>query len=413
MRTNPVKEIRVGLQFDQETMPVGRLAASGRTVFFAYDQAFLTTGLEISPLRLPLKPGLQSFRHDVFDGLPGVFGDSLPDGWGRLLIDRAARAQGFMPDELSVLERLAHVGGSGMGALVYEPDVGFDPEQGSIDLDLLAEGAQHILAGEASELLDVLISLNGSSAGARPKAMLGIDAGKCNLIHGSNDLPENYDHWIVKFGNTQDGADAGAVEYIYSIMARDAGLELPEAHLFPSRVGAGYFGVERFDRSSNKRLHLHSVAGLLNADFRMPTLDYRDLAALTLHLTRDMREVGRLVRLAVFNVLAHNRDDHAKNFSFLMDANGNWSLSPAYDLTFSSGPGGQQSMMVMGEGLAVTERHLIDLGVEAGLERRDVEIMIDQTNQALSRWSELASEYGVRHQTAKFIQQRLDAQRKG
>jgi len=406
MMKHQVKEIRVGLQFDQETLPVGRLAASGRAVFFEYDQTFLTTGLEISPLRLPLKPGLQSFRHDVFDGLPGVFGDSLPDGWGRLLIDRAARAQGFMPEELSVLDRLAHVGGSGMGALVYEPDVGFDPEQGSIDLDLLAEGAQHILAGEASELLDVLISLNGSSAGARPKAILGIDAGKCNLIHGSNDLPENYDHWIVKFGNSQDGADAGAVEYIYSIMARDAGLEMPETHLFPSRSGAGFFGVRRFDRITSKRLHLHSVAGLLHADYRLPTLDYRDLAALTFHLTRDVREVERLIRMAVFNVLAHNRDDHAKNFSFLMDASGRWRLSPAYDLTFSSGPGGQQSMMVMGEGLNITGRHLIDLGIEAGLDQDILPTMIERTKQALSRWPELASAYGVRAQTSKFIQNR-------
>ncbi len=406
MMKHQVKEIRVGLQFDQETMPVGRLAASGRAVFFEYDQTFLTTGLEISPLRLPLKPGLQSYRHTIFDGLPGVFGDSLPDGWGRLLLDRAARVQGILPEELSPLDRLAHVGRSGMGALVYEPDLGPEPEDELIELDLLSEGAHHILDGDASELLDVLISLNGSSAGARPKAMIGVDASKCNLIHGSQVLPENYDHWIVKFGNSQDGADAGAVEYIYSIMARDAGLEIPETHLFPSRSGAGFFGVRRFDRISNKRLHLHSVAGLLHADYRLPTLDYRDLAALTFHLTRDLREVERLVRMAVFNVLAHNRDDHAKNFSFLMDASGRWSLSPTYDLTFSSGPGGQQSMLVMGEGLNFTGRHLIDLGIEAGLDQDIVPTMIERTKQAISRWPMLASEYGVRTQTSKFIQNR-------
>jgi serine/threonine-protein kinase HipA len=408
----PVKEIRVGLRFRQENIPVGRLAMSGRTVYFEYDPDFEETGLEISPLRLPLKPGLQSFKHEVFEGLPGVFGDSLPDGWGRLLLDRAARAQGLLPGQLTPLDRLAQVGQHGMGALVYEPDHGPEEPEGDIQLDHLAEGVQQLLEGEASDLLDVLISLNGSSAGARPKAMIGVHKNREHLVHGGRELPEDYEYWIVKFANSQDGSDAGAVEYIYSLMAKEAGVEIPKTHLFPSRLGAGYFGIRRFDRSDAGRFHLHSVAGLLNADFRLPTLDYRDLAALTHHLTRDIRDLEQLIRLAVFNVLSHNRDDHAKNFSFLMDSEGTWKLAPAYDLTFSSGPGGQQSMLVMGNGQHITEAHLRELGAVAGLDSDAVPMMIERTKDALSQWPALASEYGLKSQTRNLIQKKLEKQMK-
>lgn len=402
-----MREVRVGLRFGSETWPVGRLAMSGGTVYFEYDPSFLARGLEISPLRLPLKPGLQSFRHAVFEGLPGVFGDSLPDGWGRLLLDRAARAQGVLPEELGPLDRLAHVGASGMGALVYEPDYAPEPAEGALDLDRLADGAKEVLGGEAPELLETLISLNGSSAGARPKAMIGVDAARSNAVHGRQDLPGGFEPWLVKFGNSRDGGDAGAAEYVFSLMARQAGVDMPDTHLFPSRDGAGHFAVRRFDRTPTGRLHMHSAAGLLHADFRAPSLDYRDLAALTLHLTRDVREVERLVRLAVFNVLGHNRDDHAKNFSFLMDASGEWRLSPAYDITFSGGPGGQQSTLIMGEGANPTGQHLVALGEEAGLDGSAVREMIDRTRQALSRWPELASEHGVFRQTRQQVQRRI------
>jgi serine/threonine-protein kinase HipA len=343
----------------------------------------------------------------MFEGLPGVFGDSLPDGWGRLLVDRAARSQGILPEQISPLDRLCYVGNTGMGALVYEPDHGSSAEIEPVDLDQLAESARYILNGDTSELLDLLIQLNGSSAGARPKVMVGVDLTKAQLIHSRNDLPDEYEPWLIKFSNTHDGDDAGIIEYLYSLMAREAGLEIPETHLFMSRKGARFFGTRRFDRVPGGRLHLHSAAGLLNADFRLPTLDYHDLAVLTLHLTRDIREVERLVHLAVFNVLAHNRDDHAKNFSYLMDENGSWRLSPAYDLTFSGGPNGEQSMLVMGEGIKPTEQNLIALGTEMNIRTETVKFMIDRTRQALRRWPELASAYGVRKQNAEAIHKTL------
>ena len=154
-------------------------------------------------------------------------------------------------------------------------------------------------------------------------------------------LPQGFEPWLVKFPNRQDGTDAGGMEYVYALMAKEAGVELPEVHLFAAEKTAGYFAMKCFDRQENSRLHMHSASGLLHSDFRAPALDYDDSLELTAALTRDRDEVMKMYRLAVFNVLAHNRDDHGKNFSFLMSNTGAWKFAPAYDLTFSSGPGGE------------------------------------------------------------------------
>lgn len=170
---------------------------------------------------------------------------------------------------------------------------------------------------------------------------------------------------------------------------------MPEVHLFPSQKGAGHFAVKRFDRNGSKRLHMHTVSGLLHSDFRTPTLDYEDLLNLTLMITKDIREVEKMYRIAVFNVLAHNRDDHAKNFSFLMNNYGEWKLAPAYDLRFSSGPNGEQSMMVMGEGRNPKVRHLIKLGQGAKIQKKLIDEIIESSQSALNSWETLAANYHI------------------
>ncbi len=397
-------EIKVGLNFGEKVIPVGRLAAREHVIYFEYNRTFIEHGLEISPFRLPLKSGVSSFDYNLFDGLPGVFNDSLPDGWGRLLFDRFARAQGILLPEITPLDRLAHVGTNGMGALVFEPDYSADERHDAINLDNLAEQAQEVLDGTSDEVLQELLALNGSSAGARPKALIGVDENRTHIIHGVNDLSAEYAPWIVKFANNQDGNDAGAIEYVYALMAKEAGINMPDVHLFPAKHGAGYFAIRRFDRDGDKRFHMHTACGLLHSDFRMPSLDYEDLIALTGSLTRDVREVEKMYQLAVFNVLAHNRDDHAKNFSFLMDKDGQWKLSPAYDLTFSSGPRGEQSTMVMGEGKNPNIDHLIKLGLDANLSKVSIDKIIEQTRSALAKWEELAKLHGVSEVNIKLIQ---------
>ncbi len=403
-----INELRVGIDFNEEIIPVGRLATRDYRIYFEYDQDFISRGLEISPIKLPLNSGLQMFDHRPFEGLPGVFNDSLPDGWGRLLFDRYIRSQNMITEDFSPLDRLAHIGVRGLGALVYEPHYNdVEGEQNEINLDMLSEHTQEVMDGEANEVLKELIDLNGSSAGARPKALIGINETKNHIVLGRHTLPDDYEHWMVKFANSTDGADAGAIEYVYALMAKEAGIEMMPVHLFEASKGAGYFATQRFDRTGNQRLHMHTASGLLHSDFRTPSLDYEDLITLTGVLTQDIREVEKMYRLAVFNVFSHNRDDHSKNFSFLMDYMGEWKHSPAYDLTFSSGPRGEQSTMVMGEGQSPSIDHLIRLGAEANLKRPKIDEIIEQTKHALHQWEDLAINYGVTKTNIKLIKSRM------
>ncbi len=400
-------EIKVGINFGEDTLAVGRLASRDRKIYFEYDATFLARGLNISPLELPFQVNIQTFDPHLFEGLPGVFNDSLPDGWGRLLLDRFLRSNNILREEISPLDRLAHVGFTGIGALVYTPNYDVDNINEKINLDTLSGHIQEVLDSEAESVLQELLALNGSSMGARPKALIGVDKDRKNIIHGKHALPDDFQYWLVKIANSMDGKDAGAIEYVYSMMAKEAGLTMTETHLFTSFHDAGYFSTQRFDRIGEQRFHTHTACGLLHSDFRTPSLDYEDLLSLTQVLTRDVREVEKMFRLAVFNVLSHNRDDHSKNFTFLMDASGEWKLSPAYDLTFSSGPRGEQSTMVMGEGKHPSLEHLIKLGLDAKIDRITIDRITDQTRYALSQWKKLAKETGVSQANIELIDRKI------
>ena len=402
------KEVKVGIDFGTGIQPVGRLAARKHLVYFEYDDDIIQKGVEISPFRLPLQKGLIELPARPFEGLAGVFSDSLPDGWGRLLFDRMMRTHGILPSGISPLDRLAYVGLHGMGALVYEPAI--SPSDGHIviDLDQLSTQSRAVLEGSSEEVIDELLALNGSSAGACPKALIDVDKSRKSISYGARQLFPEFDPWIVKFPNFRDGTDAGAIEYVYALLAKEAGVILPEVHLFPSKSGGGFFAVKRFDREGSKRLHMHTASGLLHSDFRTPALDYEDLLNLTGALTKDIREVEKMYRLAVFNVLAHNRDDHAKNFSFLMNEKGDWKLAPAYDLTFSGGPNGEQSSTVMGEGKNPKTQHLIKLGLEAKLSTVFIDGVIEQTKQALGKWTSMAAGFEIAKSNLKSIDSKIN-----
>ena len=409
MKFTPASHIQVGLNFGRgrDTETVGRLAIREGDIYFEYDSRFLAMGLNLSPIHLPLKVGVQIFNRDSFEGLPGLFDDSLPDGWGRMLFDRTLRAQGILPKQVTPLDRLALTGKSGMGALTYEPDHSGQVGNDEIDLDWLATQSAEVLEGASELVLAELLTLNGSSAGARPKALIGFDLERARVMHGAADMPDVFEPWLVKFSNTQDGSDAGAIEYVYAEMARRAGLEISMTHLFAANKSAGYFGTKRFDRVDREHLHMHTACGLLHSDYRTPALDYEDLIELTSLLTRDVRETHKMFRIAVFNVLAHNRDDHSKNFSFLMNEVGEWRLSPAYDLTFSSGPGGDQSTMVMGEGKAPGLQQLRALGKAADMNTDSINHIIEQTQAALNEWPVLAKDHGVKKANIDLIGKRI------
>lgn len=395
-----VTNIRVSLKFDNTAISVGQLVSLDRRIYFEYDNNFLKLHLNISPFALPLKAGIQTMDQNVFEGLPGVFNDSLPDGWGRLLLDRFVRTQGVPPDQLTPLDRLAHVGVHGMGALIYEPQASDQNTVVHESLDGLALHAQQILRGSPDEVLPELLALNGSSAGARPKVMVSVDRKRKKIVCAVDPtLPQ----WLVKFSNTQEGEDAGAIEYVYSLMAKKAGIHMTETDLFPSKNSAGYFATQRFDRDYKKRFHAHTVAGLLQADFRTATVDYCDLFSLTEKLTKNEQDARQLFRRAVFNVLAHNRDDHLKNFSFIMLPNGEWRLSPAYDLTFSSGPGGEQTTTVLGKGKNISITDLEKLGAYAKLPHREILQCLANVQDALREWPKLAKKHPVTKENIQLI----------
>jgi serine/threonine-protein kinase HipA len=377
---------------------VGQLATHSRRIYFEYEPSFLTRGLDLSPFHLPLKVGVQEQNRDLFEGLFGLFHDSLPDGWGRLLLDREMERQGVSRVLVTPLHRLACVGHRGMGALSYEPELRVeDREDAPIDLDRISKSATRLLAGNADDVFAELLSLGGSSGGARPKVLIGWRESDDHLVHGADALAPDHVPYIVKFRAQNDPKDIGRIELAYREMAIAAGLEVSPSRLFAGARGAAYFGTRRFDRTdTGGRVHVHSLGGILHASHHAPgSLSYEDLLRATHHLTRDHREVLRAFRLVTFNVFAHNRDDHVKNFAFMMRSDRTYRLTPAYDLTFSEGPGGEHWMSIAGEGRHPTREHLQTLAKRASIQDKVAGAIIDEVRGAVSDWKLYARAAGV------------------
>lgn len=390
---------------DRDVMPVGRLAMRDRQIYFQYDASFAARGLPLSPFHLGIASHVLGPFNTPFEGLPGVFNDSLPDGWGRLLVDRKGRKLRLA---LTPLDRLAIVGRHGIGALTYEPAANLPEAKGAIDLDVLAADAAATLAGDAADVLDRLIVLGGSPQGARPKAMIAWSEADDSVIHGVGAAPPGYRRFLVKFAAQIDPKDIGRIELAYARMAEAAGLRMPRTRLFRGRRGGGYFGAERFDWGGAERFHAHTLGGLLHADHRVPALDYTQVLAAAQRLTRDQQEVLALFRVMVFNVVAHNRDDHAKQFSFLMDRQGAWRMAPAYDLTYSDGINGEHTTTVDGEGRAPGDAEMLRIAHKVGIKKPAALAVIEATRAAIAAWPAWADEAGVTKSSAKEIGQAIN-----
>ena len=335
---------------------VGTIALyQNRLAAFEYDSNWLANGFSISPFSLPLEKKVFIPKIDPFEGLFGVFADSLPDGWGRLLVDRLMKKNGINPHEIGSLERLAVVGNSGMGALTYQPVITMEKNHDEKSLDEIALECEKILSTETCDNLDFLFSKGGSSGGARPKILTKVDG----------------EDWIIKFPSSYDSKDIGQQEYEYSLCAGRCGINMPETRLLNSSIGSGYFAVKRFDRQGDKKIHMVSVSGLLETSHRIPNLDYNQLMKLTFILTKSYEEVEKMYRLMCFNVFAHNRDDHSKNFSFIYNDNEKvWELSPAYDLTYSNSIGGEHATMVDGNGRNPGMKEILQVAENIQLDSR-------------------------------------------
>ena len=361
-------------------------------ILFEYAPSFLKENINLSPFMLPLKSGIFKDDKRTFDGLFGLFNDSLPDGWGCLLLDRALRKQGLSLKEITLTKRLAMLGLNAMGALEYEPIIDAPKEDiTNINLDELGYEANNILQGETSDVLEQLLTLNGSSGGARPKIVALVSDDKKSIINGHL-YQANYTPWLIKFNSSMDNKDIGKTEYIYSIMAGNAGIEMTDTHLFPSKKCSGHFGVKRFDRCKEGKVFVHTASGLLHASHRYSSLDYENLIKLTLNLTKDIREAEKMVRLMFFNVLSGNKDDHSKNFSFLINEQGEWKLSPAYDLTPSQGINGEQTAMVNGKGKNIEDNDLLKTASISGIAKPKLKEILEQVKDAASEYPKIYKE---------------------
>lgn len=397
--------LNVYLHHGQKKLKIGELAQVGHDIYFEYTADFIAKQIEISPFKLGLKPGIYRDEARIFQGLPGVFYDSLPDGWGLLLMDRYFRQQGIDPATVSPLERLAYLGDRAMGALSYEPAIPIQMKKANpaVSLSLLAAECHQILQGHEDDILPELIIAGGSSGGARPKVLIGYNAASKEIITGMQILPKGFQHYLVKFSTMMDMNGSAEIEYAYALMAKACGIYMANTQLFHIKNFGKAFATIRFDRNENERIHMHSLSGLLHANYRIPNLDYTDFLKATWLLTQNFPMVAEGFRRMVFNVLMHNRDDHSKNFSYLL-ANSGWQLSPAYDLTFSAGIAGEHTMTIAGEGANPDKTHLLKVASQLEIKSNLAQDIIDQAAAVRSRWLDFAEQAQVPKRPAQQMQ---------
>ena len=359
---NSIKQIEV----IYKSRLVGRLALTKEHLCaFEYSSEWISSGFSISPFELPLRSGVFIAKPRPFDGGFGVFDDCLPDGWGLLILDRYLQQHGVNTRTLTLLDRLALVGSTGRGALEFRPDKSVVGQQEYSDFEKLALEAERILDSEEymGEGIEEFQQRGGSPGGARPKIFTQYE-GK---------------EWLVKFRAKQDPISIGRDEYKYSMLAKECGIEMPETQLFEKK----YFAAERFDRTEDSKLHVVSIAGLIGADYRVPSIDYTHIFQVCAALTHSVAELWKVYRLMVFNYLIENKDDHAKNFSFIY-RNNNWHLSPAYDLLPSNGMNGFHTTSI-NDNLEPTPDDLIAVAIKAGLNKKEALLIFEEMKNRIIR----------------------------
>ena len=391
---------------------VSTTAITGRPlVVFEYSDDARKRGLELSSYALPLHGARlrKDFpAHQL--GLPGPVYDALPDGWGMLLMDRLFKRRGLNAARIGPLERLAYIGNHAMGALSFEPVAPeiLAPRQ-DIPLARLAAEVQEVLDGEGGEFLHQLLQVGGSPQGARPKALVYRDPRSGVFTTAA---VAGFEAWLVKFPARQEHPEVCAIEMVYAECLRMCGIETPDTLHFDLPDGMAAFASRRFDRRDGLRVPMQSVAAFTGADYKTPgALDYVNFLRATHMCTNDVREKARAFERAVFNVAFNNRDDHPKNFAYVMSRSGQWKLAPAYDVTFCEGPGGYHQMDVMGEALRIDRAALLGLAKEAELPAAAAGDMIDGMCGVASQFSTIAKcryEGIITEDTLMDIQRRID-----
>ncbi|TNG99969.1 type II toxin-antitoxin system HipA family toxin [Testudinibacter sp. TR-2022] len=395
-----------------EKVIVGSLAQNSKGTFFQYSPDYLNNfpNGNLSPFKLHFNDEVQ-LAPRLFDGLHSVFADSLPDGWGRLLMDRVFAQHDISPYSITPMDRLAYVGNTAIGALSYQPISEIVAQVSElIQLAELGLQAQAIFDGQTEEILTALTQM-GSSGGARPKAQVYFPQGREDICR--TQYQQGDEAWLVKFtsNNLALCHEEGLCEAVYLQMAQQAGITVPQWKLVnaPSQSGARqWLALKRFDciengQAQQGRLHTLTACGLLEADFRQPSLDYIDLIKAANLLTQDLNAGKAIFRRALFNLFSCNQDDHSKNVSFVQNDQGKWSISPAYDMTFSPNPYGEHMTSFAGFGKNPPKKAIQMLAHQANLEWKDALDIIEQVRSAVGDFAVLAKDVGVKSGTVRDI----------
>ena len=388
---------------------LGTLADNGRDLLFEYSAEALAKGIEFSPRALKLRARAHGDFPAHQHRLPGLIADALPDGWGMLLMDKLFAKQGYQRSRISPLDRLAFIGERAIGALAFAPASEIELPPADLELLALAKEAKAVVAGKESAALKQLILLGGSPHGARPKALVQYDpaSGFVSTAETAAGTP-----WLVKFQAGNEHKEVCAIEHLYAQLARKAELDMPRTQYFDLSKTLAGFGIERFDRRNGMRIPVHTLAGALNADFRVPGTDYRTFLRNTRALTNSEREVGKAFERCVFNVVFNNRDDHTKNFSYRMDENFSWKLAPCYDLTYNEGPGGEHQMDIEGEARTPGKAELLQLAAANGLRAAWATEVIDRIGTVAGEFKGLVTNYPIRPATSRKIAKAIEENRK-
>ncbi len=410
--------MRIGAEVYLWGNKIGTVVQDDITIFpqFSYDREFLKSGIELSPIKMPLSKQIYSFpilNEKTFHGLPGMLADSLPDKFGMKVIADYLARQGRNIEELTAVEKLCYIGKRGMGALEYVPDLGMKdvPDQ-SINIDDLAKLADkillerediHITADE--EVISQLLKIGTSAGGARAKALIAWNEETKDIRSGQVDAGSGYGYWLLKFGQIKNNKDKDTeadnmeypkIEYAYSLMAKAAGIEMTECRLIKSQEGT-HFMTKRFDRedSSGRKIHMQSLGGIAHYDFNDPGAhSYEQAVQIMRQMGIWQESVEQLFRRMVFNEVAKNYDDHVKNISFLMNRKGEWTLAPAYDMTFSFRPDSHwtstHQMKINGKSKELTIRDLVDCGKRMDISEKKAKNIISQIIAVVHEWPQYA-----------------------
>lgn len=402
---------------------------------FQYDSDFAQSGIKVAPLTMPLSARVYSFpalAQESFHGLPGLLADSLPDRFGNALIDAWLASQGRDSNSFNAIERLCYTGSRGMGALEFVPATGPQPANHHLlQVERLVKLASDILthrdslqtnfteATDAEAMKDIL-RVGTSAGGARAKAVIAWNPKTNEVRSGQTNADKSFEHWLIKFDGVSNNRDKeladpmgyGAIEYAYSKMAADGGIEMSESRLF-EESGRRHFMTRRFDRlAGGGKLHMQSLAAMAHLDFNQAGAhSYEQAFAAMRRLGLPASATAQMYRRMVFNILARNQDDHVKNIAFLMDRSGNWSLAPAYDMTYSYQPSGKwtssHQMSVNGKCDNFTMDDLQASGKSALLKQGQAKKILNEIREVISRWRDYADEVGVHPDQRDKIQKTL------